>query len=200
MREVIYTINIESGIGSGSVSILKNGEILDYFYGLERAGKMENLLGKISVLLQKHGIKKTEISKIKYSVYPGSHTGLKIGASIAKGLHVSLKAEIESKDLFECIYKKYSNGLGGNILIVLPVSRTDFAWRFYNKRGESKDSGQARLEEAKPVNLSLENTGELNVLMPVSLLKKAERICQRFAFERLGGALPLEENLSNYLG
>ena len=100
-----FTLALETGIGGGSLSIFKAGRLVDYSSTDFSDLKVDNLVEKISILLQKIKIKKSAIEKIFYSENPGGQTGLKIGAAVARGLSLSLNIESTGKDLFESILK-----------------------------------------------------------------------------------------------
>ena len=121
-----FTLAIETGIGSGSLSIFKNGKLLDYSSTNVSELKVDNLLENISELLQKQKIKKNAIEKICYSENPGSQTGLKIGAAVAKGLSQSLNTAIAGKNLFASILNWVRKQKQVEGIIILPSNRQSF--------------------------------------------------------------------------
>jgi tRNA A37 threonylcarbamoyladenosine modification protein TsaB len=115
VKNEVYKLAIESGIGSGSVSIIENKKILDYRSGSRKTGKADYLIEEISDLIKLNKIEKSKITSVIYSEFPGSHTGLKIGASIAGGLRIAFNAALSSKNLFDSIFKNIRSTSRANI-------------------------------------------------------------------------------------
>lgn len=201
MKKIIYKLAIESGIGGGTVSIIEGRQILDYRNGWHPANKADYLIEEISELLKTNMLEKTKIAEVIYSEFPGSHTGLKIGASIAKGLHLALDVGVKSGNLFANIFKFYSSlGNGaGKFLIVLPLSVSDFVWRIYDAEGSIVDSGRSSLVKNGIEDIKLANTDGLKVLLPLRLFENPGLICKKFGLDSGIETVDLGENLSGYL-
>jgi tRNA A37 threonylcarbamoyladenosine modification protein TsaB len=199
VKDKVYRLNIESGIGGGSVSVVENGKVLDYQSGKNPVGKADFLIEQISDLLKKNKLEKSKIASVIYSEYPGSHTGLKIGGSIAKGLHLGLNCVIKSKDLFECIFKNYSGVDVGKFLIVLPVSGADFVWRIYDAEGLIVDSGQSNLAKDGVEDINFCKNDGLTIFMPFYLFDGPGRIYKKFDLDKGIETVDLGKNLSGYL-
>lgn len=199
MKNKVYKLAIESGIGGGTVSIIEAGRILDYRNGRHPSNKADHLIEDISEVLGSNNIDKASISEIIYSESPGSHTALKVGASIAKGLQMALNAGLSSKNLFECISKSYLRTEKGQLLIILPLSVSDFVWRIYRADGAVVGSGQSSLMKDGIENIKLDKTDELKILLPLQMYEHPDRINNKFGFDTKIEMLDLGENLSVYL-
>lgn len=198
----VYKLAIESGIGGGTVSIIKGGRILDYRICRHPAHKADQLLEEISELLKTNKVEKTNITEIIYSEQPGSHTGLKIGASIAKGLHLAFNAGVRAENLFDCIIKHYLRNGAALWLIVLPADRSNFVWRIYDAEGSVVDAGRLGLELDEingKENRDLDKTGGLKIILPLPLVDNPDRIYQKFGLRDQNETVDLGENLSGYL-
>ncbi len=126
-------IALEAGISGGSLTLFRGRTVIDWRRGDEIFGRSDFLAEKISIFLDENLVEKKEIKKIVYSVTPGSHTSLKNGAAICRGLSVGLGAVWQERDLFECICEKTPQKESVNKLIVLPVSKTESEFRIYGK-------------------------------------------------------------------
>ncbi|MDD2634394.1 MAG: tRNA (adenosine(37)-N6)-threonylcarbamoyltransferase complex dimerization subunit type 1 TsaB [Bacteroidales bacterium] len=85
-------LNIETSTDICSVSLSKNGNILDFRVdnpantGVERGQHSRILAILIKELLQKNSVRASELDALAISEGPGSYTGLRIGVSVAKGI------------------------------------------------------------------------------------------------------------------
>jgi tRNA threonylcarbamoyladenosine biosynthesis protein TsaB len=93
-----YILNIETATTVCSVSVSKNSEILadkELENGFTHA---ENLHLFIDETLNKAGITLQQLNAVAVSKGPGSYTGLRIGASAAKGLAYALNIPLIALD------------------------------------------------------------------------------------------------------
>jgi tRNA threonylcarbamoyladenosine biosynthesis protein TsaB len=81
-----FILGIESSTNIALIYLLKNGELIDNFYSEEKNKHDELLAQNISEILTKNKLKVSDIDAIACSAGPGSFTGLRVGASLAKGL------------------------------------------------------------------------------------------------------------------
>lgn len=79
-------LGIESSTNIALVYLIKNGELIDSFYSNEKNKHDELLAQNISEILNKNKLNVSDIDAIACSAGPGSFTGLRVGASLAKGL------------------------------------------------------------------------------------------------------------------
>ncbi|CAN5720366.1 hypothetical protein BH20ACI4_BH20ACI4_00310 [soil metagenome] len=199
MKERVYKLAIESGIGGGTVSIFEEQKFLDFRSCRHPATKADYLIEEISELLKTNKLEKTKISEIIYSESPGSHTGLKIGASIARGLQLALDTGVKSRNLFDSIFDNCSSNFADKILIVLPLSGADFVWRIYDAERSMIDSGRSSWVTNGTEVTNLENPSGLKILLPLHLFDNPERIYNKFGLESQCEIVDLGENLSGYL-
>lgn len=199
MNNKVYKLAIESGIGGGSVSVIEGRKVFDYRSGRQSASKADYLIKEISELLKSNEIDKTTLTEIVYSDYPGSHTGLKIGASIARGLHLALNAGLKNMNLFECIFKNNSGNTADSLLIVLPLGGSDFVWRIYGAEGAVVSSGRSSVEKSEVESIISYKSAGLKILLPLHLFDNPGRIYKKFGLDKSLETVDLGKNLSGYL-
>lgn len=61
------------------------------------SSKTQAILPMIDKILEKHKVKKTEISAIEVNIGPGSYTGLRVGLAVANALSYVLKVPVNGK-------------------------------------------------------------------------------------------------------
>lgn len=87
----MYILNIETSTKNCSVSLAKNGEIINLKEIAEQSyTHSEKLHVFIDELLEQSGVKYNQLAAIGLSKGPGSYTGLRIGTSTAKGFCFAL--------------------------------------------------------------------------------------------------------------
>jgi tRNA threonylcarbamoyladenosine biosynthesis protein TsaB len=94
-------LHIETSTTVCSVALSKNGLLIDsieYDNGYSHA---ENLHPFIERILQKNNIQIQELNAVSVSKGPGSYTGLRIGASAAKGLAYALNLPLIGVDTLQ---------------------------------------------------------------------------------------------------
>jgi len=95
----IYILNIETATVNCSVSISKNGVLLNYTnINTGAYSHAEKLHPLITTLLEDSNLKFNDLSAIAVGKGPGSFTGLRIGISAAKGLCYALGIPLISID------------------------------------------------------------------------------------------------------
>lgn len=93
-RKKEIVLSLETSVQGGSISLLKNGRVIDSWQGKGSVSKSEDILDELSKILKTNAIEKEQIKQIVVSTGPGSFTGTRIGLSIAYGLKKSLNCEI----------------------------------------------------------------------------------------------------------
>ncbi len=81
-----YILNLESSTEVCSVSLAKNGNMIDHIENSEGLNHAKLLSVFANELMEKNKLKFKDLSAIAVSKGPGSYTGLRIGVSLAKGL------------------------------------------------------------------------------------------------------------------
>lgn len=80
------TLAIESSVAGGSISLLRGKTEIARSANEGLVSRAEELLLAISLLLERSGIGRGEISRLAVSTGPGSYTGIRIGIATALGL------------------------------------------------------------------------------------------------------------------
>ena len=82
-------LGIETATAVCGVALVRDGEVLAEKAVEERYAHAEKLFGFLDDVLESSGVPLRELHGIAVSIGPGSFTGLRIGLSVAKGLHVA---------------------------------------------------------------------------------------------------------------
>lgn len=143
------TIAIESAIRSGSVSIFRGGDEIDYWIGSKAVSRAEDLLAEISRLLTKNQIEKNEIEMIAVSNQFGSFTGIRIGLSTALGISRSCKAFTQEVSLLAS-FAQFAPGPGQSIVAASGNNQTIYVQTF------DRDADGENVEITKPCVLKIE--------------------------------------------
>lgn len=80
---------LETATNVCGVALLRDGVLMGERWVEERYVAAECIFGFIDEVLQESGSSAGELSGVAVSIGPGSFTGLRIGLSVAKGLHVA---------------------------------------------------------------------------------------------------------------
>ena len=121
-------LSIESAIGGGSLSLLRDAETLASTSGRAGVSRAEDLLLNIAEILEQAEVKKWEIDTVAVSVGPGSFTGLRIGIATAIGLATALEKPCVGVPLFESIAR--ASGSLDTAVIAAPLGRSDICFQF----------------------------------------------------------------------
>lgn len=152
------------------MAIFKKESLVDFSSTDFTDLKADSLIERITGLLEKNNIKKSELEKISYSENPGSQTGLKIGAAIARGLSLSLNIGVTRKDLFECILKIFEHQKPTERIIILPDNRQVLVWKHFNSEGVCKNSGREKLERIIEDIVKVNNNSDKKIYISYDLL------------------------------
>lgn len=79
-------LNLETASPACSVALSQDGKLLGFRESSEDKSHATRLTIFIGELFEKHGITANDLDAISLGMGPGSYTGLRIGASVAKGL------------------------------------------------------------------------------------------------------------------
>jgi tRNA threonylcarbamoyladenosine biosynthesis protein TsaB len=104
-------LSIESSGDLGSVAIHQSGKLIREIELEESRQHASNLAPAIESLIQQAKIELQNIDAVAVSKGPGSYTGLRIGASLAKGISYALSKKIIGVDTLDVIAynaKKYA--------------------------------------------------------------------------------------------
>ena len=112
---------IESAVGGGSVSLLRDGVEVANWAGTSNVSKAEDLLANIDALLTADDISRNEITQIAVSAGPGSFTGIRIGIATALGLKTGLGITMSSESALKAMV--FAQTGGKSFIAALPVGR-----------------------------------------------------------------------------
>ena len=126
-------LSIETAIAGGSISLIRDSELVAGTTGGESVSRAEDLLLSIDDLLKASCVERTELSSITVSTGPGSFTGLRIGLATAMGLSTALGIPCKGVPLFDAIAK----GSESSLVIVVPLGKADLCFRYY-ENGKAK--------------------------------------------------------------
>ena len=88
------TILLDSSNTNLSVGVAKDNVLLDYISYEAWQRQSEYMIVELNKLLEKHNIKKEDITDVMVAKGPGSYTGVRIAITIAKTIAVALDAKL----------------------------------------------------------------------------------------------------------
>ncbi len=113
-----YILNIETATKNCSVSLSKNGILIDLLeIAEENYSHAEQLHNFFENVIQKSNITYKDLDAVAISKGPGSYTGLRIGVSAAKGLCFALNIPLISLDTLLVL----ANQINVDNNIIIPV-------------------------------------------------------------------------------
>lgn len=170
MDEKKYVLKIESEIGGGSLSIFSNEEILYKREGFLQGKKSDYIIEVLKDSLAAAGrIEIENIGAIKYSEYPGSQMGLKILASIIKGLSLPYLIDVIEKNIFRSLYDFYKSRIDKEFCIVLPVNGREFMFEFSGR--DAPESKRKFPNTDLPEILNEFYESEAKIVLPLRLFE-----------------------------
>lgn len=92
-----------------SVSVARGRQILAIRESVDGVSHSRNLIPFIEEVLTEAGLEKTDIDAISLGIGPGSYTGLRIGASVAKGMAYALDLPVITVSTLYTIMKGAKN-------------------------------------------------------------------------------------------
>ena len=90
----MVTVLLDSSNTNLSVGIAKDNTLLDYISYEAWQRQSEYMIVELNKLLEKHNIKKEDITDVIVAKGPGSYTGVRIAITIAKTIAVALDAKL----------------------------------------------------------------------------------------------------------
>jgi len=115
------TLAIESAIGGGSISLLRDDNEIANWTGTSNISKAEDLLANIDKLLADNNVSRHEIDLIAAAAGPGSFTGIRIGLATALGLKAGLRTSMSSESALRAMAHSYKGN--GSVTVAVPVGR-----------------------------------------------------------------------------
>ncbi len=123
---------IESAIDGGSISLIRDGHVVESWVGSDSVSKAEDLLPNIDNLLTSNNIALREIGTLAVSAGPGSFTGIRIGIATALGLSRSLEIELKTISVLKAM--AFCNAVRGDSVAVVPVGRNAVCIQSFRKQ------------------------------------------------------------------
>jgi tRNA threonylcarbamoyl adenosine modification protein YeaZ len=195
-------LGLETGIDGGSVSILEDGQQIDFAAGSGAVSKSEDLLSVLDGLLEKNARRKREIGVIAVSDEPGSLTGLRIGLAIAKGLGDALPAKVRKISILDAMTS--STEREGFLISALKTDKNVIYCRKYlfrdgelQKRGEIIKNIGADEFKAKLKNLGNER---FSIVCNEGVREAASDFFETLEFQKKSRIFLLKKNLAEILG
>ncbi len=126
---------LETGVNGGSVSLFADKKIIDFFIGSKSISGAEDLLPKISELLIKNKIPKSEVDIIIVSNGPGSFTGIRIGIATALALKKSLKCRSSGINLLSAMAQTENfQTKSEKVISAVTYGRNRICWSEFDKK------------------------------------------------------------------
>jgi tRNA threonylcarbamoyl adenosine modification protein YeaZ len=196
-KEVILAI--ETGIAGGSLSLLRNGSEIDFWKGVDKISRSEDLLLNISSLLSKNSLDKNEIKKIAVSCGPGSFTGVRVGIATAKGLQSALKCECCGVSLLESMVLKTKNA--GQVITAFAVGKNEVCWQSFETDGYKKIQSRdfSKINLIDDFAMYLKKRRNVECIFESALFNKIPEFESELDFSSIK-LTELKENPSKYIG
>lgn len=175
-------LGIETATAVCGVALVRDGEVLAEKAVEERYAHAERLFGFLDDVLESSGVPLRELQGIAVSIGPGSFTGLRIGLSAAKGLHVATGIPVIPVPTLEALARNGAEEarIAGieNILAVLDARREEVYWQLFTltSRGihaitDVSDALIVRLPDRLPAGI-LGLTGEARTAVATALVRE----------------------------
>jgi tRNA threonylcarbamoyl adenosine modification protein YeaZ len=188
---------IETGVGGGSLSLLRNESEIDFWKGEAHISRSEDLLSNISVLLSKNKLSTREIKKIAVSRGPGSYTGIRIGLATAKGLQKALGCDLCGISVLESmIIQTTSSGVK---IAAFIQGKKDVCWQRFeiDDLGAIQSKNFPELNSVKDFIKRLECETHTEFILSADLIDAFKKFETRIDF---GNVKISEGNLARYIG
>lgn len=153
MKKKEVTLAIEAAIEGGSLALVSEGSVLLEWQSSEKVARSEELLLRISELLDQADLSKEEIGAIAVSRGPGSYTGIRIGLATAMGLARSLNIPCVGISALRAVAVANS-AASPKSLVVLPIGRSGYAWQMFESDGSVGTPETGTLDEFETSRLA----------------------------------------------
>tara|TARA_B100000963_G_scaffold289709_1_gene259286 strand:- start:49821 stop:50495 length:675 start_codon:yes stop_codon:yes gene_type:complete len=130
-----FILNIESSSTNCSISISKNGKLIDYIEKNDPKYRQSAIMHQnILDLIKKNNLNINDFAAVAISKGPGSYTGLRVGLSSAKGLCYALDIPLISINTLEIIAAGLRSEVKGNIVSLVHAREDEFYYIIYNNK------------------------------------------------------------------
>jgi tRNA threonylcarbamoyl adenosine modification protein YeaZ len=126
------TLAIESAINGGSLALFRGDELIEEIAGATGVSRAEDLLPNIDAMLNRNGLRPTNLIRLIAGAGPGSFTGIRIGLATAMGLAAAVNAELRSVSTLEAMAHAASATVP--LTCALPVGRDTVCMQSFDGR------------------------------------------------------------------
>lgn len=132
---------IETSSGACSAAILTDSgglRVLSHHYREMQRGHAEAIIGMIRDAASEAGVALTDLNRIAVSIGPGSFTGTRVGIAAARGLALSLNADIVGISALAILAEKSRLEFDGLVAATLQAGRGEIYLEIFNSDGTSR--------------------------------------------------------------
>ena len=190
-------MKIESEIGGGSLSIFNEKELFYKNAGFLIEKKSDYLIEVLKDSLTDNRIAPKSLKSIRYSEFPGSQTGLKILASIVKGISLPYEIDIAGKNIFGALFDFYRNAFESEFCIILPINRRESMLE-YSSRKTSESKKKFPTVDLGEIILKL-NNNKIKAVLPLNVFDNIFGTNDLTLCRDYENLVDIGENLSIYL-
>lgn len=126
------TLAIETAVEGGSLSLLKNGSVIDHWFGEREVSRSEELIEAVSSLLQRNQLTTSDLTELAVSRGPGSYTGARIGLATALGLKNALEIKCSGVTVLDSLYNKFKNP-NFEVMTAISYGKNEVCFQYYEK-------------------------------------------------------------------
>lgn len=190
------TLALETGIYGGSVCLLKDGAESAGWIGKAEQTKSREFLEAVKKVLGDAQISIAEIREVVISAGPGSYTGLRIGASIAKGLKTALGISVRGVSPLDEMMKDARP----ITIAVLPFGKNEICW----KEKERETVNSFKLKSSVKFSPKIDFVKLIKKLKPDNLVLPSGLYNELSGFEHSSAStlniIQCDENLARLIG
>lgn len=119
----MLSLALETSTRLGSVAVGRDGELLAESSLSVRAAHSETVLPEVRRLLERCSVAPRELARVVVGAGPGSFTGVRIAASLAKGLCAATGAELTAFSGLAAVAA--GTGMAGDVCVLLDARRDE---------------------------------------------------------------------------
>jgi len=132
-------LSIETSSKICSVSLSKDGQLIDFIELNEANAHASKLAPCIDELMKRNNFEYKQLKAVAFSEGPGSYTGLRIGASLAKGLCFALQIPLIAINSLQSIAQqaisKLPQNFSGTIQPMIDARRMEVYTQSFDRNG-----------------------------------------------------------------
>ena len=134
MNKSVYILILESSAEICSVALLKDGTVLAEHNHREKNSHSKRLAPMADEILKENGLSSDDLAAVAIGGGPGSYTGLRIGASLAKGICFGLGIPLIAVSSLEAMAKEMAalTPAGSVLCPLIDARRSDAYYGIYD--------------------------------------------------------------------